>query len=530
MENRFRSAWIVAIVVLAVAVVGVQAATVITPQGDGLRFLTLTATNGTNDTGVGFYSLGNSGSDSVVDVGVFFAHVPTTGKISAHDTVLATKNTNSGSPKVLTGKVTVGSSSSVKLTIQSSDTAQTVVSSVSVTDSNVFSQGSWSGTLSGQSGVSHDTRLWPGGSTDGEDTASDLTINFADSISAQSLSRILGDSAQPSFSIVTTDTITIFDSGASTGQIDTSWDTARLIVFDASGNLDVDLQMTAVTASQNHAGFTGGNATVTLETGVNTITVIFWDADSRAYQVLSKKVAIGVGSAFQNLDADSQASLVSNIGSAFSNNTISQIEVNAGPLLDIGQIQILNPDQDTGAKSDNYAEYDSATSGFDTRLSGTVFEINLLDQAGNAVTALQNSQTLLVSINHSFANYSSSNASATKLLHLNSNNQWEVVSNSTSDSANGRVTAFVSEFSIFALGLVSSTVTTVADDDDCLIDNTIGGTSLGSIMPSLRSTRDSIMTSSLGRLLVSGYYSFAALALLFAAGTGLAYAGARKQS
>jgi hypothetical protein len=294
----------------------------------------------------------------------------------------------------------------------------------------------------------------------------------------------------------------------------------RIIIINPAGKVAGDSQMTRLVNDT-----TWVSSSIRFETGVTKIILIFWDASQARYSIKVGRVLVSADVA----NVTGGAGTVSSTFSAGGVGVISRVDVTVSPSTPtVGSVEIVDVGNDAGPRAgDGFITVDSNTSGFDTRLPNSVFAINLFDAAGNPITSLGSGQNFLVVIQFNFGGLSSSAASAIRLLHHNGvSNSWQVVSNSSSDSTNGRLVAYVSSFSNFAMGNVSSGSAAAPDDDDnCVIQNSLSGTSLAGLMPSLRGVRDVMMGNALGRLFVSGYYGFAAFAMILfaAAGAGLAF-------
>jgi len=298
---------------------------------------------------------------------------------------------------------------------------------------------------------------------------------------------------------------TIFVNG-----FDTTADKARIVVV-AGGKIIGDTNMSMV-SNDNYA-----KVRVVFDSGVTDMYFIFWDASQAKYEILKKTVSVGVTST--TITGGTGGASATNVGN------ITSVTLYVNPLSpaanNVAQVDIVDVANDSGPNVDGFVFVDSNTSGFDTRMPNTVFEINLYDTTGDQITSLPSGNTFLLVLQYDKYN---SNYNSLKLLHLNSaTNAWEAVSNSTADSTNQRIVAYVSSFSKFAIGNVSSSSSVASsDDNNCVVSMATSSTPFSGIMPTLRGMRDTVLGSLIGRALVSGYYGFAGLLLLAGAGLGLA--------
>lgn len=501
LRNRYGVLFAAAMVVFAV---GAAVATVAESISDVVHQISLTSSSSYVEQGVGLYNL--NATDSSVRYGIFMTGV-TDGILPTNGLAAVAAQ---GSPKPLSGSAP---SASATFYVQNSDTARTTIS-LSFSSATAAS-GSWSGTLSGGSGTAMDT--FRTGSFFSADSG---LLRFGDSVvSANYLaSQSMNSDGEADTAASTTTNVTIavtWDSLVAAG------DSVRLIVINAAGKVAGDSNMSRLTATDT----TWVSSTVALETGVTKFIVIAWDASRSAYVLQTGSLSLG---ATTSTIAATGGTVTSVTGST-AVGTISRIDVTAGVTTPvINTIQIVDLANDGAAKADGFANVDTNTSGFDTRLQNTAFSINLFDVNGNPIKSLASGQTVLVVVQYNFGNLTASQASSIRLLHRNATtNSWDVVSNSTPDSTNGRLVAYVSSFSDFALGIVNTTAAAAAaDDDDCAITVVAGKTGLQGILPSLRSVRDTLLGSAFGRLFVSGYYAFGMM-MLAAAGFGVALASRR---
>ncbi|MBL4889521.1 MAG: hypothetical protein JKX97_05825 [Candidatus Lindowbacteria bacterium] len=512
---KFNKSYLVFCLALIVALGStVIAQTVISPfGGNGVHRIINVATDGndTNDTGVGFYNLKQGNGDSGINYGVYFAHIPTTGVARLHDTVLAEKGALSGSAKVLEGRVLTSGQAVLKSQIT---TTRSIVISETFTDSTVVAQGTWT------SGTTSDTFLWPA-------DLSDVPLVFYDS-TGFTFSSGLQDSALFTNADPINTSVIIFDT-----RISSSTDSARIIVINDQNQVAADSSMTQISLASGQNGLIA--AGIQFDTGLSKVIVLFWDADSRNYSFKTSKVTIGPNAAPQSMagasgQTDSIATMVDTIvGSSVRSCTV-QTSFSIKPV--IASIQILDVGNDTSAAGDAYTRYDLATSNFDTRLAGSVFTITPYDANGNKISAITSdtgvSCTVLINPGV-FQQMSQTQVDQLGLIHLNdATGEWEAVEGSNADSATNMITANnIKAFSHFGVGNLSAGHGE-GSSSDCVIDNALSGTALSTVMPSIRSARDSVMTSSFGRMLVSSYYSIAGLLLLFAGAASLAFTGARK--
>lgn len=498
-RNRYGVLFAVAMVVFAV---GAAVATVAESISDGLHQISLTSSSSYVEQGVGFFELNKT--DSSVDDGFFLSGV-TDGVLSTSGLAAVAQQ---GTPKPLTGST---SGSAGTFYVQNSDTARTTIS-LSFSSATAAS-GSWSGTLSGGSGTAMDT--FRNGAFFSADSG---LLRFGDSVLSANYaaSKAMHEDGDTAASATTNVTVAVtWDSLVAAG------DSIRLIVINAAGKVAGDSNMSRLTATDT----TWVSSTVALETGVTTFIVIVWDASRSAYVINTGQLSLGA-TTFAIPATGGTLTLVTGSTAV---GTISRIDVTSGVTTPaINTMQIVDLANDGAAKADGFATVDSNTSGFDTRLQNTAFSINLFDVNGDPIKTLASGQTVLVVVQYNFGNLTASQASSVRLLHRNSKtNSWEVVSNSTPDSTNGRLVAYVSSFSDYALGVVNTpAAAAAADDDDCAITMVAGKTGLTGILPSLRSVRDTLLGSAFGRLFVSGYYAFGMM-MLVAAGFGVALASRR---
>lgn len=514
---------------LLVAVVAVWASHEV--QG-GLRRLRLTSTATTQDTGTGFYNVLPSGtSDSTINYGVFFR-----AKANA-DTVFAQpQGVAGGEPVQMTGKIVTGSSTSAATYyIQNNDTTKISVS-LSFTDSNIAATGSWSGGTSGQSGTAVDSRVYLGGN--GFETQSRMTIMFNDSGNQSQQTLVLSGSLRTAtqnetFLLNATETRIVVHATGGNGlgnSFDTGADTVRLIVFNKTGDVVVDTALNKFDGGNGDSRFFSHN--VKFDTGTNTIAVIVWDADSKAYTLATARVTVGL-TATPSAESTVTSNFTAVNPTGATGNLVSSVSVQVNPTqTTIGSIQVTSASDatDSGRYTGAFAFVDSGTSGLDTRVGGSIVEVNVRNRAGNLITDL-GSEKVLLTIRFNFSNMSASTVASLALLHADEvAGAWETVSGATVDSATGSIVAYVSKFSHFGLGHISGGSTLAASSSsDCVIDNTIGVTSLAGLMPSLRGVRDSFLSTSIGRVFVSGYYAFGGVLVLLIAGSSLAFAGSRRE-
>lgn len=497
MKNKYGFGLAVAMVVM---IVGAAFATGIAESlASGMHQISLTSATVYSDDGLGFFTL--NASDSTVSDGIYISGV-STGVLA--DTVAAIAG--GGTPKALSGSV---SGSAGTFYVQMTDTARTTIS-LSFSSATAAT-GSWSSGLGG-SGTAMDTfRSGAFFSTDS------TKLYFGDSVASgnfpASLSmRINRDTA--STTLADTKIAITWDSVVAVG------DSIRLIVINAQGGIAYDTNMNRLSATDT-TWTTSAN--IHLETGITKFILIVWDASQAKYIFKTGRLALGV--AYTAIPATGGWGQASNLGA------LSNVTVTAGVTTpQIRQIEIVDIASDTAAKADGLANVDTNTSGFDTRLSRTAFTINLYDVNNNPIHTLASGQTVLVVVDYNFGGLTAAQASSIRLLHRNSGtNAWEVVSNSTPDSTNGRVVAYASNFSDFALGVVNSSSSVPAADNgsNCVIQSMAMRTGLTGILPAIRGLRDSLMASSLGRLFVSGYYAFGML-MLVGAGFSLTLAAKRR--
>jgi len=479
---------LLAVVGLIVVAVGISMAGIVPYSGDGVHLLTLSSTTSTyQDTGIALFGLRST--DSTVEGGLFLK----AGNWS--DTVLADKTAyGCGTPKIFWGSASGTAGTFYALT---SDTTGKVTVSTTFSDSET-SSGSWSSSFTSSSGSCISTFISPA-------EMSSASFVFCDSsLPGQSVtSALLESSDNISFSSPFEDTI--FVNG-----FDTIVDKARIIVV-AGGKIIGDTNMSMVSAD-NYAYVIVG-----FDSGVTDMYFIFWDASQAKYLIDMKTVSVGVTST--TITGGTGGANATNVGN------ITSVTLYVNPLSpaanNVAQVDIVDVANDAGPNVDGFVFVDSNTSGFDTRMPNTVFEINLYDTEGNQITSLPSGNTFLLVLQYGKYN---SNYNSLKLLHLNSaTNAWEAVSNSTADSTNQRIVAYVSSFSKFAIGNVSSSSSVASsDDNNCVVSMATSSTPFSGIMPTLRGMRDTVLGSSIGRALVSGYYGFAGLLLLAGAGLGLA--------
>ncbi len=495
-RNKYGVAFAAAMVVFAV---GAAVATVAESISSGLHQISLTSSTTYTDQGVGLFTL--NASDSAVRNGLFMSGVT--------DGVLPTNGlaavAGQGTPKPLSGSV---SSAAGTFYVQMSDTARTTIS-LSFSSATAAS-GSWSGALSGGSGTAMDT--FRTGSFFSEDSS---TFRFGDSMTsaiypASNEMRTNGETAS-----ATTDSVQVvltWDSLAAAG------DSVRIIVINASGRIAGDSNMSQRTTGDT----TWISPVVALETGVTKFVIIVWDASRSKYVIRTARLARGVTS--QAIAATGGWVQATPVGTS-----LGAVTVTAGVTTpQVRRIEIVDIANDGAVKADGLANVDTNTSGFDTRLTGTAFSVNLFDINNNPITTFPTGQNILVVVDYNFGNLSAAQASNIRLLRRNSaTNAWENVSSSTPDSTNGRVVSYVTNFSDFTLGTVNvgSSVAS-ADDDDCAISTVAGRTGLQGVLPAFRSVRDTLMGSVFGRLFVSGYYAFGMM-MLAAAGLGFALVSRR---
>jgi hypothetical protein len=495
---------------VALVVVGIgMAIAAVAPSSatGGWHRLRLSSTTLSVDSGVGFYTLTGAGSsDSIVNNAIYFSQ----GVIQ--DTNLAVAGgSGAGTPKVLSGGVTNGVGT---FYIQMSDTAR---ATAGVTYSSATEgSGTWSSTFTNNSGADSNIFITSAEFSSVTRTFVGDTINGALTIWPLSASLGLASSGDSFTWPNRTDTVIAIRLGDTT-----VGDTVRIIVVNPAGRVSFDSAMNAAAAPGDTVFV---SSAISFETGVSKIIILIWDASQAKYAVKIGTVRVGAAANVNSITtADMTAEATLNIGTG---NVVVTLTVPSQTPA-IGEVQMLDVAGDGAAKSDNFAQIDTNTSGFDTRLQNTVFQILVTDASGAPIKVLESGKTALLVIPYNFSLLTSSQASAVRLLHLDdATNSWEVVSNSTSDSTNGRLVAYVSEFSHFAMGNVSSGAAAApADDDNCVIQNTIGHTSLAGLMPSLRGVRDTMMGNAIGRLFVSGYYGFAAFAMILfaAAGAGFAF-------
>lgn len=507
---------VMALVMIVVGVVWAAAAPFNVIDESGIRVLGLTSTGATSDTGVGFYTITIQDSAAA---GVFLLGAPVNaGSIISGNADTALALPGVGLPRRIYGSAAVsGAIARTSLFIPLTDTARIDVSLTASNAAGVDSHnaiGSWASSLTGGSGAARDS------------------FRYATSFAAQNV--VFGDStgALPLFPLsnqiralgattwarkVDTNIAIIFGTGNDSAAPN---DTARLIAFGPAGNLITDTVLRRMYSNDSTFATVG---TISFDSGTTDIYVIYW-SDSVSKLALHH-AAVTVGNAVVNLISTTQTVAVSAMGS------ISSAALTVVPSApQVNQVQITDIGGDGAARSDAFARFDTNTAGFDTRLSNTVFEMKLR-AAGEEVTRLAAGQDYLVVIGYNFSALSPTVANSIKLLRLNPQTErWEVArdgngstAHNNSDSTNSRVVARVSEFSIFALGAVAATaVAADAEDDQCVIDATLGRSGLAGVMPALRGARDSIMDSVLGRFLVSSYYGLG-LALLLFTGAGLAY-------
>ncbi len=496
-----RHGYLAAIAMVA-ALVGVAVATVVNNSTEGAHELTLNSSTNSLDTGVGLFTLNNS--DSSVRNGIFFAN----GRLA--DTWLAFPGTidgRGGTGKLLTGKAASTLNSASSFYVQMSDTARTSVSTT-FTDS-ATSSGSWSGTLTSNSGTCTSKFGYGGG------RFSSTAVEFGDSTrttaggtvnSQYPMSNIMsaGDSVTRTAAVTETRIAVVVRSG-----IDSNTnDTMRIIVISPAGKIVGDSQMTRNQISGVAClDSTWLSPMVRFETGINKVVIIYWDAAQAKYGFITGQINAGSADNAVTGGAGTFTYVLHNNAPLVGQ--LSRFDITLQPSTPtVTTVQLLDPAGDGAVKSDNYANVDSNTSGFDTRLANTVIAINLFDAGGNPITQISGARFLLV-IKYNFGGLSSAQASNIRLLHRDAaTNTWEAVSASTPDSASGTLVAYIDEFSEYAMGTVNATSTPSAvDNDNCVINNAVGGTGLAGIMPSLRGVRDTILSTAIGRLMTSGYYT-----------------------
>jgi hypothetical protein len=490
-------------------------------EDTGWHVLGLTSTGTTTDTGVGFYAIETQDSSAAG----FYLYGPTVPVITAGTIISTNADTNLakqgvGVPYRISGYATVsGSSATTYLNVQTTDTTKISVSlsaSSSTAADSINATGSWSSTQTSGSGTARDSFFRPA-------SFATLPIAFGDSaISgnfplAQSIALL-----ETGYSATIVDTRIAIRAGTGVDSMTPGKDTARLIVFKPNGSLLTDTILHLVHQVGDSTFATEGN--IRFDSGTTDLWVVYW-SDSVS-KLAIRYAGVTVGNAATGLTTTPQTFTATTMGSvkgAALTVTTSTPQVNRVQITDVGG--------DAAAKSDDFARFDTNTTGFDTRLASTVFEINVWNGT-TKVTKLASGQDYHVEIGYDFSGHSSSLANSIKLLRLNpQTEQWEIAKDGNgstaynySDSANQRVVARVSQFSTFALGNVTTTTSSaVAKDDNCVINATLGRTGFASIMPAFRNVRDSIMGSALGRFLVSSYYGLG-LAFLAFAGAGLAYA------
>lgn len=529
-----RNTGTLAAIALVVLCVGAAFALNISTTTDGLHVLTLTKTSSTatpSDSGVGYFEADQSGQDTSL-VGLFFQ-----GSASnfTNDTFLARADSagatvqSSGSPKVLSGLVTASASTTASATlyVQSSDTARnTITATFSSADT---STGTWSSALTSASGTSAS-----GFRT--ASTFSDSKLHFGGP--AESDTRLAGGpyGIFQSQWVVDThltvaagqcDSVVIVTAGSHFAQ---SGDTLRLIVINPAGRVTQDTSMrrlggggltvAADTVALDTVYVTRG--VVRFETGITTLVAIWWDANKAKYRVRTNYVTTnstapvvigggsGVGSTSSNFTAGAG---VASVALTLSGSTPT---VNSILLADVGN--------DTSFKSDAYATVDTNTSGMDTRMPFSVYSVSFFAADSSLITNLTSgSITMTVTIRGPVG----ADSSILSVLRLNeATNKWEVDGTSQTNvfvGANRVITVFgKTKLSIQGLGRIVGSSASVADDDGtCVIANTIGKSPFASMMPSLRIARDSFLSSAVGRMFVSSYYSLGMIAFAMVVGLGL---------
>lgn len=464
--------------------------------------------NSTADTGI-VYSQFQSTTDSKV-YGVGFIGATITGGANGAGNV-SVASVGVGTPVSVNGSHSLSAGSTTRYlqrTDSSRITLTTAVYSDSVTGS--AARTTWSSAFTGGTGYATETFFY-----------ANATGNF--STRTLAWDRFIANLN----TLQTTDSLVLGTSNASVSEsfvfsVDTvvTGDTARFIVVRPNGKV-------YETQALRVAGATSETFSMPsqyrLETGLNTVYAFYWNANESRLKILNSDIIMGAQTTA--ITAGSGGAAASNVTSA-----ISQVAliVNSNHLYpQVGQVIITGVDAAGPRASDNFVVVDSNTSGFDTRMPNSVFEILVRDTAGNYITQLPTNQTFLVTVGYNFSGLSSSVASGLKLLRLNeSTNSWEVVSNSSSDSQNSRIVGYLTGFSKYAIGNVSTSSAARVDDDDCAISLVAGKTGLQGILPSFRSVRDTLMGSVFGRLFVSGYYAFGMM-MLVAAGLGVALAARR---
>lgn len=507
-------------IVLTGALMGIAFATVVNKDPNGVHELTVSSSTNTVDTGLGIFTLNN---DSTIRNALFLSNA------KFQDTFLAipgTINALGGTAKILTGKAASSLNTTSTFYVQMSDTARTTISTT-FTDS-ATSSGSWSSSFTSNSGTCTSKFGYGGG------RFSSTAISFGDSTGAISQT---GQSFSISNAMRSGDSVTVAANPVETqiavtvrSAVDSNvGDTMRIIIISPSGKIVGDSQMSR-SAGPASTDTTWVSPRARFETGVNTVVVIYWDGGQSKYMFKTGRINVATVDNAVTGGGGTFSLVVTNSAPAVGQ--LSRIDITLYPSTPtVATVQILDPTGDGAPKSDNYALVDTNTTSFDTRLASTVFSINLFDAGGNPITAVSGAQFLIV-LKYNFGNLTASQVANTKLLHRNAQtNAWEVVSNSTADSASGTLVAYVSNFSDFAMGNVtSSSAPPPPSNNNCVITSAIGGTGLAGIMPALRGTRDALMETSIGRLITSGYYSVASGILLALALGGFGVFTARRRS
>ncbi|RMH55140.1 MAG: hypothetical protein D6679_12245 [Candidatus Hydrogenedentota bacterium] len=487
---------VVGVVVIAYATVSPSA-----DGTDGVRTLILADDAATPDSGVGIFTLTAQSGDSIVDQGVFFIGLFSS-DTGLPDTRVA--QPGQGMPKLLYGKVTVASGAA-SYRVNASDTALIKATST-FSDTYTAKPGTWSDFLTGSSGTAWDSFV---SSKTGQSVFGAV---FSDSGGEYPFSSNFGNLWNWD-TFLSRSIDTAFNIISANAQFDTTHDTARVVVFNSLGVVVADSQLIPEPPKGGvDTGFTTG--ILHFDTGENRLFFALWDADTEKYKFFFGKVTVGgYGVADSSVVADSTA--VSGRLGAIIACTVTAMPNGSPP--GIRRIQIYDVTGDTGGSyADNFAQVDSNTPGFDTRVANTVFGIRLEDANGNEIHSLGGNDSVHVVVKFDFSHLTASQAKTLVILHRDiADNTWEAVT-TTADSTAGTLTADISTFSDFAIGdpPVSSGVATAANDNNCLVNRAVGGSVFSGIMPALRSLRDGLMETTLGRFAVEAYYAAAGLLLL----------------
>ncbi len=462
-------------ILFAAVLIGVGVAVAaVSPSVGSEHLLTLSSGTHSVDTGVGLFSVMTS--DSSVGVGVFFVN-------ASNDT----KMVQAAYP----AKPIFGNPRD-RLLLRASDTSWTSITTDFATATN--SSGQWTSGLTNLSGGASSVYLTA------TDKCTDPAIVIGDSVFAP-LNELLADGAE---------TITYnqpFDSFVNIVGLQSGQDTARLIVIGPQNKVTGD---TILPFGSANAG-----ARVRFDTGVTRLMALVRDASQGKFKIFTGAVAVGAKQATNLQTVDSAISV--RMGDVVFC-TVTVTNALAQPVRRIDFIDMPN-DAANGAV-DGYSLIDSGTYGFDTRLPNSVFEIRLYDLWGQLIKSTSEFVTIKVEYNLG-AFGTSFDTSKIKVLHLTDGNRWVALPSSVS-TTNAVVTSQSKGFSIFALGAIGSSSPVDDNDNVCVVNRSLGGSVLSGVMPALRSYRDMVLGTSLGRLAVETYYGFAALLIVAAAGLGLA--------